>query len=136
MPFAAPFSVFQGSIPLFLLIIVRYLPLRAAHIRTWVTSPRCPSNQKYKNRLKWCYSRSSSLFADEILLDSYCVCDLFSGFSAILSSMMKRETGSKTLRSERVLSRGHPNFNGNQLKLGLGCSKTEYLYSVDRDVFT
>ena len=27
--------------------------------------------------------------------------------------MMKRETGSKTLRSERVLSRGDPNFNGN-----------------------
>jgi len=34
------------------------------------------------------------------------------GFSAILSSMMRRETGSKTLRSERVLSRGDPNFNG------------------------
>ncbi|XP_073239284.1 VWFA and cache domain-containing protein 1-like [Porites lutea] len=34
------------------------------------------------------------------------------GFSDVLSSMMKRETGSKTLRSERVLSRGDPNFNG------------------------
>ena len=36
----------------------------------------------------------------------------FAGFSDVLSSMMKRETGSKTLRSERVLSRGDPNFNG------------------------
>lgn len=34
------------------------------------------------------------------------------GFSEILASMMRRETGSKTLRSERVLSRGDPNFNG------------------------
>ena len=41
------------------------------------------------------------------------VINLFVGFSTILSSMMKREAGSKTLRSERVLSRGDPNFNGN-----------------------
>lgn len=39
------------------------------------------------------------------------------GFSEILASMMRRETGSKTLRSERVLSRGDPNFNGTAMVL-------------------
>ena len=39
------------------------------------------------------------------------------GFSEILASMMRRETGSKTLRAERVLSRGDPNFNGTAMAL-------------------
>ncbi|KAK3718988.1 hypothetical protein QZH41_013156, partial [Actinostola sp. cb2023] len=34
------------------------------------------------------------------------------GFSTVLVSMMRRETGTKVLHTQRVLSRGNPEFNG------------------------
>ena len=82
-----------------------------------------------------------SLISHPLLLQTrfrqthFALCDLFSGFSDILSSMMKRETGSKTLRSERVLSRGDPNFNGNRLKHGLCCSELVSLFSGKRGFY-
>ena len=73
------------------------------------------SRKKLKHFLRVTSNHPLVTFSFDVILSllvSSIYCNLFVGFSDILASMMNRETGSKTLRSERVLSRGDPNFNG------------------------